>query len=144
MAFKEDTMENIDPDMLLKKTAKPGMAGDFVVSLVIHLLLIGLTSFGLYKAWAKWGIHSPSQIKLLEKAAAKEAAKAEAQAKAEEAAKAAAEEEKKSPKKESAAAPQTNAPETKAAAAPEEPRKTPLDQEVAKPPKSFDLNEIDL
>lgn len=150
-------MENIDPDVLLKKTAKPGMTGDLFLSLIIHALLIGLTSFGLYKAWAKWGIHSPSEIKMLEKAAAKEAAKAEAAAKAEEAAKAAAEEaakkaeeEKASGKKAPAAA--KDAKDAKAAPAPaeakkaggDEPQKTPLDQQVAKPPKNFDLNDIDL
>ena len=72
-------MANIDPDTLLKKVDKKGMSGDLVLSIVLHALVIGLTSFGLYASWMKWGVHSPSQIKVLEKAAAKEAAKAAAE-----------------------------------------------------------------
>ncbi|MBO4448399.1 MAG: hypothetical protein J5807_02815 [Kiritimatiellae bacterium] len=138
-------MANIDPDTLLKKVDKKGMSGDLVLSIVLHALVIGLTSFGLYASWMKWGVHSPSQIKVLEKAAAKEAAKAAAEAKAKadaeaaatnsvekaEAKKPAAEAEKKQDKKDAA----------KKDAAPEA---LPLDKQVEAPPKNFDLNEIDL
>ena len=74
-------MENTDPDTLLGKMAKPSMASDLFLSIVIHVLLIGLTSFGLFAAWQKWGVHAPNEIKRLEKAAAKEEAQKAAAAK---------------------------------------------------------------
>lgn len=135
-------MANIDPDTLLKKVDKKGMSGDLVLSIVLHALVIGLTSFGLYASWMKWGVHSPSQIKVLEKAAAKEAAKAEAEAKAKEAAAAAATNsvEKAESKKPAAPAEKKPAAEKKDSA----PEALPLDKQVEAPPKNFDLNEIDL
>ena len=135
-------MENIDPDTLLKKVDKKGMSGDLVLSIVLHALVIGLTSFGLYASWAKWGVHSPSQIKVLEKAAAKEAAKAAAEAKAKADAEAAATNsvEKAESKKPAAPAEKKPAAEKKDSA----PEALPLDKQVEAPPKNFDLNEIDL
>ena len=137
-------MENIDPDTLLKKVDKKGMSGDLVLSIVLHALVIGLTSFGLYASWAKWGVHSPSQIKVLEKAAAKEAAKAEAEAKAKEAAAAAATNsvEKAEAKKPAAEAEKRDKKD--AAKKDASPEALPLDKQVEAPPKNFDLNEIDL
>jgi len=135
-------MANIDPDTLLKKVDKKGMSGDLVLSIVLHALVIGLTSFGLYASWMKWGVHSPSQIKVLEKAAAKEAAKAAAEAKAKADAEAAATNavEKAESKKPAAPAEKKPAAEKKDSA----PEALPLDKQVEAPPKNFDLNEIDL
>ncbi len=135
-------MADIDPDTLLKKVDKKGMSGDLVLSIVLHALVIGLTSFGLYASWMKWGVHSPSQIKVLEKAAAKEAAKAAAEAKAKADAEAAATNsvEKAESKKPAAPAEKKPAAEKKDSA----PEALPLDKQVEAPPKNFDLNEIDL
>ena len=135
-------MANIDPDTLLKKVDKKGMSGDLVLSIVLHALVIGLTSFGLYASWMKWGVHSPSQIKVLEKAAAKEAAKAAAEAKAKADAEAAATNsvEKAESKKPAAPVEKKPAAEKKDSA----PEALPLDKQVEAPPKNFDLNEIDL
>lgn len=132
-------MSNNDPDALLKTMDKKGIFGDLMVSIVLHLLVIGLTSFGLYASWAKWGVHSPSQIKVLEKAAAKEAAKAEQKAKEEAAAAAAATNEVK--------AAQTTSVSSKVGSSvkeEEKPRELPLDKQIESPPKSFDLDEISL
>ena len=136
-------MANIDPDTLLKKVDKKGMSGDLVLSIVLHALVIGLTSFGLYASWMKWGVHSPSQIKVLEKAAAKEAAKAAAEAKAKADAEAAATNsvEKAEAKKKPSAQSEKNPAAEKKDSAPEA---LPLDKQVEAPPKNFDLNEIDL
>ena len=152
-------MEMIDPDTLLKKVDKRGMGGDMFLSLVLHVLLIGLTSFGLYASWAKWGVHAPNEIKRLEKEAAKEEAKKLAAQKAEEAAKKAAEEQAKADeatdaKKGSAkddakaaveavneAAAKADAKES---AAKEGPKELPLDKQVAAPPKNFDLDAVGL
>ncbi len=137
-------MENIDPDALLKPITKPSMGSDIMISTIGHVLLIGLTSFGLFASWAKWGVHAPNQIKVLEK----EAAKAEA-AKAAEAAAAAKAEEAKAA---AAAAPKAAKPEAKAPDAPKPPAETaqpkrpetPLDNQIEKPAKNFDLDELDL
>jgi len=138
-------MENIDPDTLLKKMDKKSMKSDMFVSIVLHLLVIGLTSFGLYASWAKWGVHSPSKIKMLEKAAAKQAAKEAAEKKAQEEAKAAA-----TNNVEKAAAPESKDAEQKPAASEAQngngaqPQQLPLDKQVEEPPKMFELNELSL
>lgn len=151
-------MEIVDPDTLLKKIGKKGLSGDMVLSIILHALLIGLTSFGLYASWAKWGIHAPNEIKRLEKAAAKEEAqkaaaekaKEEAAKKAEEAASAKNDSKDAKAKDAKAAAQPAAADAAKGAPAAEKkaddgkPKQLPLDQQVAKPPKSFDLDGIDL
>lgn len=133
-----------DPDTLLKKIDKKGMFGDLVISIVVHALVIGLTSFGLYASWAKWGVHSPSKIKTLEKAAAKEAAKQKLEEQA-----AAAKAEAATNDVQNASAPAKKAAveeKTEAATLKQDnkPAQLPLDKQVSEPPKTFDLNEIDL
>lgn len=145
-------MDMIDPDTLLKKIGKKGLSGDMVISIIIHALLIGLTSFGLFASWAKWGVHAPNEIKRLEKAAAKEEAqkaaaekaKQEAAAKAEQEAAKAKEKGGKSEAPKAAPAAKSDAPAAEAKKEADAPKQTPLDQQVAKPPKSFDLDGIDL
>ena len=72
-------MATVDPETLLKDSSKTSLGSGIFLSVIIHLLVIGLTSFGLYKAWAKWGLTSekgfntPGVIKQLEKEAAKAA-----------------------------------------------------------------------
>lgn len=137
-------MENIDPDTLLKKMDKKSMKSDMFVSIVLHLLVIGLTSFGLYASWAKWGVHSPSKIKMLEKAAAKQAAKEAAEKKAQEETKAAATNkvEKVTSSKDSSSIQKTAAKEPQDSK--ETPQQLPLDKQVEEPPKMFELNELSL
>ena len=131
-------MEKVDPDMLLAKPASIKLGKGLLISLVVHLILIALTSIGLYKAWAKWGIssdkgfHTPNVIKALEKEerkAADEAAKAASEAEAQ---------------KKAEVASETKVAATPEKKAPEKPEELPLDKEVEKPPKSFDLGDIDL
>ena len=134
-------MANTDPDTLLKGVDKKSWKSDVMLSVLLHILVIGLTSFGLYASWQKWGVHSPSQIKMLEKAAAKEAAKQKADAKAaQEAAAAATNEPIVKVEKRVERAPSSAAP-VKA----DEAEKLPLDKQVETPPKTFDsLDVIDL
>ncbi len=138
-------METIEPDTLLAKSAAVRLGRGLVLSILIHLALIALTSVGLYRAWAKWGIssdrgfHTPGVIKQLEKEAAKAAAE-QAQAAAEQT----------DAKAEAPAAAPDAPPAAAAAPVPgpeasvDAPQQTPLDSQVEKPPKSFDLDEIDL
>ena len=131
-------MEKVDPDTLLAKPASIKLGKGLLISLVVHLILIAFTSIGLYKAWAKWGIssdkgfHTPNVIKALEK---------EERKVADEAAKAAAEAEVQ---KKADAASETKVASTPEKKAPEKPQELPLEKEVEKPPKSFDLGDIDL
>ena len=138
-------MEKVDPDMLLAKPASIKLGKGLLISLVVHLILIAFTSIGLYKAWAKWGIssdkgfHTPNVIKALEKEerkAADEAAKAAAEAEAQKKAEAEAKKPEVASEKKVSSTPEKKAPE--------KPQKLPLEKEVEKPPKSFDLGDIDL
>ena len=67
-------MNQIEPDSLLEKTNRSIFGKAVVVSLVGHLQLCGLTSFGIYKDWGAYGFHSPSTIKMMKKTAEKEQA----------------------------------------------------------------------
>lgn len=137
-----------DPDQLLTPIAQIPLRRALAHSLILHLLLILLTSFGLYRAWLRWGLTSdqgfntPARIKTLEKQAQK--AENEAKLKALEAEKL---------KTQSAAAPQSaspdkpaQAPQTKPSPAPKPDTKPdlPLERETATPPKTFQLDAIDL
>ena len=140
-------METVEPDKLLEKPASVKLGKGILISVLIHLALIALTSIGLYKAWAKWGIasdkgfHTPNVIKQLEKEASKAAAQAASEEAAEKAEAPASAAEAPRPA-ESAAPAAEPAPTPKAADA--APQETPLDKQVSKPPKSFDLDDIDL
>ena len=143
-------METVEPDKLLEKPASVKLGKGILISVLIHLALIALTSIGLYKAWAKWGIasdkgfHTPNVIKQLEKEASKAAAAAAQEASEEAAEKAEAPASAaEAPRPAESAAPAAEpAPTPKAADA--APQETPLDKQVSKPPKSFDLDDIDL
>lgn len=127
-------MATVDPETLLADSMKTSLRSGIYLSTLIHLVLIGLTSFGLYRSWIKWGLvsdkgfNTPNVIKQLEKEAAKAAEKK-------------AREEKETSEPVAEKAPVT-APVTKTAD--EKPKLTPLDKQVEDPPKSFDLNGIDL
>lgn len=64
--------EVADPDTLMDEVKQSRMIRTILVSLVAHLLFLGLTSFGLYTDWAEYGLMMPSEIKA-EKAARVEA-----------------------------------------------------------------------
>lgn len=159
-------METIDPETLIKESADVKLGKGVFLSVIIHLLLIGLTSFGLYKAWMKWGLvsdkgfNTPNVMKQLEKEAKKnaETQAQDAEAAAEQLAKEKANAEAMSAEEDAAAEKERTATaadkakaavrkaeaDSKSAAEAAKPQKTPLDQEVAAPPKGFDLNDIDL
>ena len=88
--------EVADPDTLMDEVKQSRMTRTILVSLVAHLLIVGLTSFGLFADWSEYGFIMPIEIKA-EKAAraeaerkhkAKEEAEKKAEARAETAAKA--------------------------------------------------------
>ena len=152
-------MATVDPETLLKDSSKTSLGSGIFLSVIIHLLVIGLTSFGLYKAWAKWGLTSekgfntPGVIKQLEKEAAKAAEQkarddkdaAEALAAQKANAKEMSAEDAKAAEKKAKATAATEAKEAVAKAEAEaKPQQTPLDKQVEAPPKGFDLDSIDL
>ncbi len=62
----EDLMAEINQSIITK-----GM----VISITIHLLVVGLTSFGLYADWVKYGFMLPYEIRVAKKQIADEARK---------------------------------------------------------------------
>lgn len=99
----EGDREVADPDTLMDEVKQSRMTRTILLSLVAHLLFLGLTSFGLYTDWAEYGLMMPSEIKA-EKAARAEVerkrkAKEEADQKAAAIAEAAAKTEDASPGK---------------------------------------------
>lgn len=157
-------MSTVDPETLLKDSSKASLGSGIFLSIVIHILVIGLTSFGLYKAWMKWGLvsdkgfNTPGVIKQLEKDAAKAAEQkarddkeaAETLAAQRENAKEMSAEDAKAAEKKAKSTAATEAREAVAKAEAEskaanaEPQQTPLDKQVEAPPKGFDLDGIDL
>lgn len=92
----DEDREVADPDTLMDEVRRSHMTRAILISLVAHLLLLGLTSFGLFSDWAEYGFMMPVEIKA-EKAAraeierkrkAEEEAEKKAEARAETAAKA--------------------------------------------------------
>lgn len=68
-----------DPDKLLENVGKSILGKAIVIATVIHLLVIGLTSFSLYKDWAQYGVHTPSQINAMKQQEQREADEARRQ-----------------------------------------------------------------
>ena len=127
-------MKPIDPDMLIEETNRSFLPAALVFSLVLHLTLIFGTSFGLYRDWRAYGVHSPSTINGLKK---------EVQQKADAEARQKRHEEQKSQQNtdKTVPAPDKDAPAPESAIAPAV--KTPTAPEVAPlPPKAgFTLGE---
>lgn len=48
----------IEPDDLLAGIRHSILGLAIVISTVVHLILIGVTSFGLYRDWGEFGLHS--------------------------------------------------------------------------------------
>ncbi len=79
-----DDIEVRDPTELMVEVNRSIVVKGLLIALIGHVLVFGLTSFGLYRDWAKYGIMLPSQIKekKREEAEAVEQAKKEAERKA--------------------------------------------------------------
>lgn len=71
----EGDREVADPETLMQEVRQSRMTRAILISLVAHILLVGLTSFGLFADWARYGIMMPYQIK------AEKTARAEAEQK---------------------------------------------------------------
>lgn len=156
-------MKMIDPDTLLAKITASNLGRGFMLSTVIHVVVIVVTSVSLFLAWL--GPKSdppnpeidvalfdkPSTINAKKKKADKLKAEAERKAAADQKAleQAQAQDAADEAAKKNAEA-KGNSVQEKVAAAEaaakggSEPRKTPLDEEVEAPPKSFDIDGIDL
>lgn len=69
------------PDDLLAGTNSSIMLKGLIVSILLHVVLIFGTSFGLYRDWMEYGVHAPTEIKKIKQDAqrkADEAARQEA------------------------------------------------------------------
>ena len=61
------------PDELLTDIERSVFGRALVVSIVLHAVLIGVTSISLFRDWAEYGVHSPSWINAEKTKARKEA-----------------------------------------------------------------------
>ncbi len=52
-----------DPDELLVEIGKSILGKAILFSLIAHVVVIGGTSFKLYRDWGRYGLHAPSAIK---------------------------------------------------------------------------------
>lgn len=55
-------MAEADPDALMQEVRQSRMTRTILISLAAHILLVGLTSFGLFADWARYGIMMPAAI----------------------------------------------------------------------------------
>jgi hypothetical protein len=62
-----------EPDELLSNINRSIMLKALAISLVVHAVVVLGTSFGLYRDWGTYGLHTPSTIKQLKQTAAREA-----------------------------------------------------------------------
>ena len=65
---------NVDPDSLLANIGKSILGPAIVIAVVAHVAVLLLTSFGLYRDWATYGLssqdygfHTPTKIKQIKK-----------------------------------------------------------------------------
>lgn len=90
--------KEFDPDQLLASTGASYLTPALTISIIAHIVLIGLTSFGLYADWGEYGVkcdehsfHTPSIVNLhrtqAQKAAEEAARKAKLEKEADERAK---------------------------------------------------------
>jgi cytoskeletal protein RodZ len=101
----EDEFRARDPDELMADVNRSILSKSLLLSLVVHVALLGLTSFGLYRAWAEYGFMLPHEIKEKKQAAAREAEEARRRAAREAAAEEAAGETAEAPAEPDAAPP---------------------------------------
>lgn len=70
---------DFNPDKLLENVGKSVLGRAVVVAVAVHVLVIGLTSFGLYRDWSVYGLHTPSQINSIKQQRQREADEARRQ-----------------------------------------------------------------
>jgi len=70
-----ESIELPQPEKLLRAADAPSLGRAVLVSVVAHLLVLGLTSFPLYRDWATYGIRTPAALRELKKAERLEADK---------------------------------------------------------------------
>lgn len=58
------------PLQIMSPVSRSHLARSLLLSFVAHVLLIGLTSFGLYADWMRFGMRMPQELKRLKKQAA--------------------------------------------------------------------------
>jgi DNA-directed RNA polymerase subunit RPC12/RpoP len=68
----QDGFVTRDPEELMGEINTSIITKGVVVSLLIHLIVVGLTSFGLYADWAEYGFMLPVEIKAEKKRIADE------------------------------------------------------------------------
>ena len=51
-----------EPDELMSDIRKSIMAKTLIVAIIAHTIVVGLTSFGLYAKWSRYGIAMPNTI----------------------------------------------------------------------------------
>ncbi len=61
-------MAEADPAALMQEVRQSRMTRTILISLVAHILLVGLTSFGLFADWSRYGIMMPAAIQAEKKA----------------------------------------------------------------------------
>lgn len=79
----EGDRQTKSPDDIMAPVNQPHLKSGMLISIIAHVLLVGLTSFGLYSDWAQYGVKMPHEIKTLKKEAVqKEAEEKRAEARA--------------------------------------------------------------
>ncbi len=56
-------MDIRDPDELMTQVNTSAMPRTFILSAILHVVLIGATSFGLYSDWSRFGVMMPGAIR---------------------------------------------------------------------------------
>lgn len=129
-------MTNREPDELLQSISRSILLKALAVSLAIHAVVVFGTSFGLYRDWAVYGVHTPSTIKGLKQKAQKDADEAARRQAAEEKAAAAAADAATNAPPAAAPSASVTPPPTEASPTPQAPEVAPM------PPKpTFTLGE---
>ncbi|MCC5848401.1 MAG: hypothetical protein JJU29_09920 [Verrucomicrobia bacterium] len=131
--------ETREPESLLQGINRSIFTKALIVSTVIHVVVLGGTSFALYRDWAEYGIrsekygfHTPSTLKTLQRDQAKEAEEAERTAREE----ARRDEQRARAMEEAEREPEERPRTTRPDGPPEEPTIEPL------PPRSFSLDDV--
>jgi hypothetical protein len=125
-----------DPDELLQESSVGRLTGAFSASLLVHVLVLALTSVPLFIAWSQYGLALPADIRAMKKKENEEAQKIARDAEL-------------AKQREEAAAKQQQAEENQGdrkSAAPKtaDKGKAPIDQKREKPASSFNIEDLDL
>lgn len=132
------------PDMLLTEIERSIFVKALVISIIAHVVLLGVTSTSLFADWAKYGVHSPSYINAVKSKENKEAEEKRRKAELEAKATAAAEEKTKQDEakvKEAADSASKEKPAASAKDASADEKVTPPEIEPLPPKKEFQLGD---